>query len=357
MGRPVKFVLPAIFFCLLAEFLSSSVRGQSSAVDHADANGESQIDQMPTTRNQIRVGANEVVAAVTVRDKQGEPVLDLSQNDFHVLDNGIEQRIDHWDLGEDPFAVVLVIETSAHVQTILPVVHRAGSIFTETVMALSGEAAVITYDDEVDIRQPLTMDHGSIETAIETIASGSLGMRLYDAMSRANSLLESEPLSWRRVMLVIGEAQDSGSTSKLGEVLREAQLSNTTIYAIGVSSIAADLRYGPKRHRYISSPPNGGADLGALGLWLVELGTNEAHNHALEVSAAATGGTHYRTLKDKTIQNALDNIGGELHTQYNLSYQPSGDAQPGFHEIKVTVSRPGVTVRTRPGYFLAATGN
>src|ERR1700730_11402427 len=284
MGRPVKFVLPAIFFCLLAEFLSSFVRGQSSAVDHAYANGESQINQMPTTRNQIRVGANEVVAAVTVRDKQGEPVLDLSQNDFHVLDNGIEQRIDHWDLGEDPFAVVLVIETSAHVQTILPVVHRAGSIFTETVMALSGEAAVITYDDEVDIRQPFTMDHGSIETAIEGIASGSLGMRLYDAMSRANSLLQSEPLSWRRVMLVISEAQDSGSTSKLGEVLREAQLSNTSIYAIGVSSIAADLRYGPKRHRYISPPPNGGADLGALGLWLVELGTNEAHNHALEVS-------------------------------------------------------------------------
>jgi Ca-activated chloride channel homolog len=229
MGRPAKIVLPAFFFCLLAAFLSSSVRGQASAVGHLDPNGELQINQMPTTRNQIRVGANEVVAALTVRDKQGELVLDLSQNDFHVLDSGIEQRIDHWDLGEDPFAVVLVIETSAHVQTILPVVHRAGSIFTETVMALSGEAALITYDDAVDIRQPFTMNHGSIEAAIEEIGSGSLGMRLYDAMARANALLQNQSLDWRRVMLVIGEAQDSGSSSKLGEVIREAQLSNTSI--------------------------------------------------------------------------------------------------------------------------------
>ena len=92
-------------------------------------------------------------------------------------------------------------------------------------------------------------------------------------------------------------------------------------------------------------------------MWLVERGSNGVHNHALEVSAAATGGMYYRTLKDQTIQSALDDIGGDLHTQYSLSYQPTRHARPGFHEIKVTVSRPGVKVRTRPGYFLAATGN
>jgi hypothetical protein len=38
-----------------------------------------------------------------------------------------------------------------------------------------------------------------------------------------------------------------------------------------------------------------------------------------------------------------------------LSYRPSSEQTAGFHEIKVTVARPEVTVRTRPGYIVAST--
>jgi VWFA-related protein len=360
MGRLAKSVGPRVALLLLTTLSASALRvqGQSENPYSSVLATRPQRAEPPSTSNEIRVRANEVVVPVTVTDKKGEPVLDLTQKDFHVFDTGIEQRIDRWDLDNDPIATVLVIETSAHIQSILPVVHRAGNVFTETVMALSGEAAVVSYDDRVEIRQPFTTDHNYVEEAIEKLPSGSLGMKLYDAMARANSLLQSQPTNWRRVMLVIGEAQDAGSVHKLGEILRVAQLSNVSIYAIGVSSIRADFWSGPKKRSHVSPPTTGvGVDLSPLVIMLVELGTNEVHNHALEVSAAATGGTLYRTLKDHTIQNALDDIGGSLHTQYSLNYQPSGDAQPGYHEIKVTVSRPGVAIRTRPGYFLAATGN
>jgi hypothetical protein len=48
----------------------------------------------------------------------------------------------------------------------------------------------------------------------------------------------------------------------------------------------------------------------------------------------------------------MDEIGGELHAQYTLGYRPPGDEPSGFHEIRVTVDRPGVKLRTRPGYYL-----
>lgn len=95
----------------------------------------------PNAQNKIRVQTNEVVAAVTVLNKHGDLVLDLGQSNFHVFDKGVEQTIDHWDLGGDPLAVALVIETSSHIQMMAPVIHGMGSIFTETVMALNGEAA------------------------------------------------------------------------------------------------------------------------------------------------------------------------------------------------------------------------
>jgi hypothetical protein len=74
----------------------------------------------------------------------------------------------------------------------------------------------------------------------------------------------------------------------------------------------------------------------------------------LEVTTAATGGLYQSTFRDRSIESAVDKIGGELHAQYTLTYRPMGSDAEGYHEIKVTVDRPGVKVRTRPGYYLEA---
>jgi VWFA-related protein len=99
--------------------------------------------------------------------------------------------------------------------------------------------------------------------------------------------------------------------------------------------------------------PGGTLDLAPVAVWLVTRGTNEIKNHQLEMAAAATGGVHYRAIRDRAVRSALDRIGSEIHAQYVMSYRPSvAEQTAGFHDIKVTVTRPGVTVRTRPGYFL-----
>ncbi|MGA7914913.1 MAG: VWA domain-containing protein [Candidatus Acidiferrales bacterium] len=355
-------------FCLDAQ--NSGQRGSAPP-------GAESAQSLPAAQNKIRVQTNEVVAAVTMLDKHGDLVLDLAQSDFHVFDNGVEQTIDRWDMGGDPLAVALVLETSSHIAMMAPVIHGMGSLFTETVMALNGEAAVITYDSTVEVRQPFTQDHDDIARAIGGVEFEAPEMRLYDAMAQAVELLKIRPTHYRRVMLIVGESQDIASDAKLGLVLREAELENIAIYAVGPSSSTADLRFGAKApNRGISYPPgvfsgptrpgalpvpgNGGApggtlDLAPLAVWLVTRGTNEIKNHQLEMAAAATGGVHYRAIRDRAVRSALDRIGSELHAQYVLSYRPAvAEQTAGFHEIKVTVDRPEVTVRTRPGYFLVA---
>jgi len=344
--------------------LTSCAQGQS-----AEPAGAAQA------QNKIRVHTEEVIAPVTVLDKQGATVLDLTQKDFHVFDNGVEQTIDHWDLGGDPLAVALVIETSSHIAMMAPVIRGMGSIFTETVMALNGEAAVITYDSTVDVRQSFTHDHDDVQQAVAQVKFEAPEMRLYDAMAEAVEQLKTRPANYRRVMLIVGESQDIASDAKLGVVLRQAQLANIAIYAVGPSSSTADLRFGEKPpNRGIKYPPgvfsgptrpgalpipeNGGAPGGSfdpfpVAIWLITRGTNEIKNHQLAVAAAATGGVHYRALRDRTVRTALDQIGSELHAQYIIGYAPPADRTAGFHEIKVTVTRPNVTVRTRLGYFVA----
>jgi VWFA-related protein len=202
--------------------------------------------------------------------------------------------------------------------------------------------------------------------------------RLYDAMSTSADMLKQQHPSFRRVMLIVGESQDYLSDSKLGLVLREAQLANIAIYAVGPSSTTADLRCGADGlptirlpgslpsvttgalpHDPLNRPQFTHPELDLLtpAIWPIMRGTNEIQNHQLEVAAPATGGVHYRALRDSTIRSALDRIGGELHAQYILTYVPAAERSAGFHEIKVTVERQGVTVRARPGYFLAEEPN
>ena len=50
---------------------------------------------------------------------------------------------------------------------------------------------------------------------------------------------------------------------------------------------------------------------------------------------------------------AIDEIGGELHSQYSVSYIPSDTNDTGYHEIKVTVDGKNLKVRARPGYYVA----
>jgi Ca-activated chloride channel family protein len=315
----------------------------------------------PQSKSQIRTTTNEVIVPVTATDANGELVLNLEAKDFHVFDDGIEQTIDYWGLSEDPLAVALVIETSSRLRAMAPVIHSTGSIFTETVMALDGEAAVVTYDATVDVRQPFTQDHGAVQDAIAETKFEAPERYLYDAMAASVDLLKTRPTTRRRIMLLLAESQDDGSKAKLGQVLRDAEDANITIYAVGPSSAAADFRGGKLDPAPLKAPglptmkTTSGPylDLVTPAFWLLERGTNEIKHHQLEVAAAATGGIHYRSFRESTFRTALDRIGGELHAQYILSYRQDSSRSVGFHKIEVKISKPGISVRNRLGYYVA----
>jgi len=336
-------------------------------------------EQLPTAEQRkraIHVRVNEVVTPVTVTNHTGEMILDLAQNNFHVFDNGAEQKIEHFDLGGDPLSVVLAVETSSHIDPMMPTVHQTGIIFTQTVMGMTSEAAVVGFDDDVNLLQKFTTDPDAVESVIRRISTGTSGVRLYDAMERGISLLEERPAVRRRILVVVSEAQDAGSESKLGEVLRHAQLANVIIYSIGLSTAMADLRAKPSPYQgpqmgprgtypvplppgTIETPDNetiaqggGNIDLLALAVWLVKTGKNAVVPNSLEIASKATGGLHVSPKKDGSIQKAMDAVGGELHAQYTIGYRPPGDEPTGYHEIKVTVDRPDVSIRTRPGYYI-----
>lgn len=323
----------------------------------------------------IRVRVELVTTPITVRDASGELVMDLNARDFHVYDNGVEQKIEHFDIGGDPLSVVIVVETSSRIQALLPEIRKTGILFTQTVLGQTGDAAILGYNDAIDKLLPFTSNHDQVERAFSRLQNGTSGARLYDALSEAVGMLRDRPPTRRRIIIALAEAVDTGSETKLGQVLREAQLANITIYSVGLSSTAAELRAPPKQAGPSPvSPPGtfpmpsapgtvqtptteqqryGNVDLLALAVWLVQHATAVVRDHPLELATAATGGLYQSTFRDRSIETAIDRIGGELNAQYTVSYRPTGTDPSGYHEIKVLVARPGLKVRSRPGYYLS----
>jgi VWFA-related protein len=335
------------------------------------------------TQAKVKVQVALVNTPVTVRNTRGDMVHNLEAGNFRVTDNGVAQQISHFDLGGDPISMVILIETSSRIEALLPQMRKTGILFTQTVMGPTGEAAVVSFHDGIDKLQDFTTNGDLIENTITHLGEGTSGSKLYDAMTVGVEMLTGRPQATadkpgrRRVLMILSEATDAGSEAKLGEALRQAQLANVTIYSVGLSTTRAELQAQPKDTRPKITPPGtfplppqpgvpqtptseenryGNIDLMAAAVWAVQHIHDQVKDHALEVAATATGGAHLATFKDRSIEKAIDEIGGELHSQYTISYTPTGSDATGYHEIRVNVLRSdakNLKVRARPGYFLA----
>lgn len=361
-----------------ATVLSASVYGQAPTGPITPQPG-TPVQQAPP-QSKIVTRVELVNTPVVVHDAKGQLVNTLDAKDFEVTDNGVIQQVTHFDMGGDPLSVVFLVETSSRITPLLPQINKAGIVLTETVMGADGEAAVVGFNDSVDKLQDFTTNQDAIEKTFTKLNTVTRGSKLYDAMAMGVEMLSGRPLpsadapGRRRVMLILSEATDVGSDTKLGAVLRRAQLSNVTIYAVGLSTTMAEMKAPPKDTTPHVTPPGtfgrpgppgvpqtpdtqaaeyGSGNLLALAVWAVTHVKNKITDHALELAATATGGEHLATFKNRSLEKAVDEIGGELHAQYSLSYVPSGTNQAGYHEIKVTVKKEGLKVRARPGYYLA----
>ncbi len=72
-------------------------------------------------------------------------------------------------------------------------------------------------------------------------------------------------------------------------------------------------------------------------------------NTALPVLAIQSGGLVLRSTDD--LPGDIEKCLGDASAYYTLTFDPAPDTRAEYHSLSVQVSRPGVTVRTRYGYY------
>ena len=312
---------------------------------------------------------------LVVQDRDGEYLYDLTPGEIRVFDNGTEQKISNLENAEQPVSVVVLLDTSQRIKPLLGRVRKSAVMFAK-IIGLSGEGAVIAFDDEVRLLQDFTPDHDKIIETVEKIEPKGGLSRLSDALYQAVERLLNRPPGRRLVIVAVTEERDEGSETAIGEALRMAQLFEVSVYTVSLSKVQADwsrkqeesqVSRSPHAPGVFASPPLPGqvqtptteaqmygrrANLSNAIVALFKTARNTFRRDVLETYSRGTAALHYAPLSERAFDEALYEIGEDLRNQYLLTYQPTNGAQEGFHEIKIKVSRKGAKVRFRPGYLI-----
>ena len=315
----------------------------------------------------------EVMAPVTVTDRDGNIVNGLTALDFRLLDNGKPQTFTV-DTLSHPISLVVAVQANSSVESILPKIQRIGSVFDQLVIGETGEMAVLAFDHRIQTMTPFTSDPDKIHDAFKKIKAGGGPSHLNEATTQALNMLRNRPPDRRRIVVLISESRDYGSHFRVRDVLTEAEFADIVIYTVDISHLLTSLTAKQLPNRAQSVIPPGGIALpnGQVMTPTLELEQNQNGNFVpvlkemflavkdifipdpLKVYTEFTGGRQYAFMTERGLETAISEIGNELHSQYLLTYSPNDQDEAGFHEIAVQMAdKPKLKVRTRNGYWLA----
>jgi len=300
--------------------------------------------QEPIARVPVRL----VIAPTSVTDAHGKFINGLGVDDFRLFDNEIRQNI-HSDADFLPISLVVAIQSNHQVSAITQKIHDLGPLLGSLVVGEGSEAAILTFDKYVETLQTFTADPGRLTHSLHQFECHYDTNHLIDATFEGIRLLKTRPAGQRRILLLISEKRDIGSETKLRDVIGEAELNNILIYSMNISRAHA-----VKQIILPANGPQGTAfslDIIALVKEIYTGIKSVATEEPLSVLTRYTGGREYSFFKEHSFEDALNRIGEEIHGQYLLNYSPSNVADMGYHKIRVELSRPELTVRSRPGYY------
>ena len=280
-------------------------------------------DQQPTFRTATTLVALQVT--VTHGDKL---VTGLAADDFAVLEDGVRQRVSFFDSHETPLDVVLLLDVSSSMADYIEAVHDAAGAFVSRLRP-QDRGAVVGFNENLKVIQPLTEDRHTVEQAIKRTQPGgttSLRDTLYVALKEFGSRSAAIDGIRRETFVLLTDGEDNSSLISYEDVLAAARNSGANIYAIVL-----------RLPRGVDDSPRG---------------TTES-DFEMRRLAEETGGAAFFPVNIERLRRACSSVGAELDAKYSLAYSPATPAASGerFHRIDVqVVSNSSYRARARRGY-------
>jgi VWFA-related protein len=309
----------------------------------------------------IVVRTSRVVVPVTVKDSHGQLVGDLTQSDFRILADGVEQKIIGFSSDAVPLSAVVLLDNDLGERVASQVQKSLTTIAAG--FGPTDEVALVTYDQFPETVADFSANNDQLFTVLKRLQIGShnsqviadpttagpvvngmpagtaAGVQLHgsqrykntnaldDALFAAGDMLKTRGRDRRKIVFLISDGSDSRNNEhSFDETLRSLLVADISVYSISVSH---------------SIP---------VGKALVQHGAMELGKYA-----ANTGGDTFYAAKQLDLERLYSDVTEEARNQYTLTFSPE-DVTRGqdYHPIEIRVRRPGLNIEAREGYYQSA---
>ncbi len=394
--------------CLIALSVLA-VASLSAAIAQQPAAGGSQPADQPMTT--LRSKGPEVLLAVTVRDKRGELVKDLTSADVTLSEDGRPQQIKTFARdGKAPLRLGLAIDTSSSLRAAMNDERKAAGKFLEQMMSADAQSAtkadeafLIHFDREVELLQDFTSVRDKLQHELDNIGPSEReshsplgpetsdedrtngrrtgnggGTQLYDAIYlAADELMKLK--EGRKALIVFSDGEDRGSKETLNDAIDAADRANMTIYTIYFKGQGqrSETPFPNSGRRGGGGYPGGGGGYpggggggypgggggypgGGGGYPSGGSGGRRGDDKKADIDgkkimdkiASRTGGRYFETKKKEDLEQIYNEIADELRNQYVLTYTPDQKInEDEFHKIVLKAKKDDLAVATREGYY------
>jgi VWFA-related protein len=339
----------------------------------------------------MSVDVKVVTLPVTVRDKHGQIVRNLTKDDFVLEEDGRPQAIKYFTEDSNlPLTLGLLVDTSMSQRNVLDQERNASKVFLDQMLTNAKDKAfLIHFDREVELLEDLTSSRDKLEAGLELLKTPQLerngggpsdpqsqpgsgngrpgmsrgaGTLLYDAIFLASDeLMKKQP--GRKALIVLSDGDDRGSKESLASAMEAAQRADTVVYSILFADNHGESNGfghpdggGMGRHGGGwpggGWPGGGGSGGGGRGGGRYPQEPRVDGKKILDQISKATGGRLYEVSKKQAMDQIYDSIAEELRTQYNLGYTPDkSNAETGYRKISLAAKQKDLVVQTRDGYY------
>ena len=324
----------------------------------------------------FRTQTNFVEVPFTVKDSKNQLVPGLSWREVRVYENGLRQKLAIFTVDPFPLSVALVIDQSMTFDEMTKVNNSLAAL--QGAFTPYDEIAVFTYNNGPQMRtdftaaqsarlsavlaqskgagrEPMFYDTGSalgqninlnsgaqdhimplVNSNHGTTTSNTINVprdahTLNDAILDAAKSLTHAGKGRRRIVYVISDGKEYGSTAKTKDVIKFLQTNKIAVY-------------GTLIHGLPNIKGEGFIDRFHLPF--------EMRDNILPVYASATGGQVAPEFRQRGIESSFDKIAEQVRTQYTIGYythEPFIDGK--YRKVEVTVQRPNLTVIAKQGYY------
>ncbi|HSF24859.1 MAG TPA: VWA domain-containing protein [Blastocatellia bacterium] len=315
---------------MLALFSFTSSPSSTAVQEKKKPRPDKQVEPADTTDPQrddeaLHLHSDLVVVNVTVTDANGEYTHGLRAADFKISEDDAAQEVNSFAAEEAPFAAAILIDMSESMGYKFSLVRAAAASFIDHIRD-SDQVAVYGFNNKVRLLQEFSDSRDISDYVWDAKAEDTT--RLYDCIDEGIDALMKRPEK-RRAVLMISDGWDSSSRkASFGSVMKKALSVGVTIYSLDLIEASA---------------LNGsGSEVMAL-----RRGRGE-----MKEFAGLTGGRYVNSPQGDKLDGEFNGIVDELRNQYTLTYYPTNRKRDGrWRKLNVSVSRQGMTTRSRRGYW------